>query len=93
MRVDAETKTAARVAGEALNLSEGGACLAFPGADFSVGDEMIVWLRFARPDQPEPVPAPARVVWAGGSERRPLYGVHWTHQGPHRSWIGWLIYS
>jgi peptidase M28-like protein len=36
------------------------------------------------------VPATGRIVWAGGGWGRPRYGVEWTHQGPQRSWIGWL---
>ena len=89
VRVAAETETVAGITGEALDLSEGGACLAFPTADFAVGDDVIVWLRFTRPDPP--VPATGRIVWAGGGRGRPRYGVQWTHRGPQRSWIGWLI--
>jgi hypothetical protein len=89
VRVAAETETVAGITGEALDLSEGGACLAFPAADFAVGDDVIVWLRFTRPDPP--VPATGRIVWAGGGRGRPRYGVQWTHRGPQRSWIGWLI--
>jgi hypothetical protein len=75
-------------AGEALNLSGGGACLALQTSELSVGDEVILWLTFARRGQP--VPATGRVVWAGGGWGRPRYGVQWTHWGPQRSWIGWL---
>ena len=89
VRVAAETESIARVTGEALNLSEGGACLALQAADFAVGDDVIVWLSFARPGQP--VPATGRIVWSGGGWGRPRYGVQWTHHGPQRSWIGWLI--
>jgi hypothetical protein len=88
VRVSAETETLATAAGEALNLSDGGACLALQTSDLSVGDEVILWLRFARPGQP--VPATGRIVWAGGSWGRSRYGVQWTHRGPQRSWIGWL---
>ncbi|HEX9186101.1 MAG TPA: PilZ domain-containing protein, partial [Vicinamibacteria bacterium] len=49
VRVAAETESVAGVTGEALNLSEGGACLALQAADFVVGDDVIVWLSFARP--------------------------------------------
>jgi len=88
VRVSAETETLATAAGEALNLSDGGACLALQTSDLSVGDEVILWLSFARPGQP--VPATGRIVWAGGIWGRPRYGVQWTHRGPQRSWIGWL---
>ena len=88
VRVSAETETLATAAGEALNFSDGGACLALQTSDLSVGDEVILWLSFARPGQP--VPATGRIVWAGGSWGRPRYGVQWTHRGPQRSWIGWL---
>jgi hypothetical protein len=91
VRVAAETERFASIAGEAVDISEGGACLAFPTADFAVGDEVIVWLRFERPGQP--VPATGRIVWAGAGRGRPRYGVQWTHRGPQRSWIGWLIGS
>lgn len=87
VRVAAESEGAAS-GGEALNLSDGGACLALQTRDFSVGDEVILWLTFARPGQP--VPATGRVVWAGGGWGRPRYGVEWTHRGPQRQWIGWL---
>jgi hypothetical protein len=53
-----------------------------------VGDEVILWLTFASPGRP--VPATGRIVWAGGRWGRPRYGVAWTHEGPQRSWIGWL---
>jgi hypothetical protein len=49
---------------------------------------MILWLSFERSGRP--VPATGRIVWTGGSWGRPRYGVQWTHQGPQRSWIGWL---
>jgi hypothetical protein len=87
--VAAESEVVAGAGGEALNLSDGGACLALQTGDLSVGDEVILWLRFARVGQP--VPATGRVVWAGGGWwGRPRYGIQWTHEGPQRSWIGWL---
>ena len=88
VRVSAETEALATAAGEALNLSDGGACLALQTSDLSVGDELILWLSFERSGHP--VPATGRIVWAGGSWGRPRYGVQWTHRGPQRSWIGWL---
>jgi len=88
VRVSAETEALATAAGEALNLSDGGACLALQTSDLSVGDELILWLSFERSGHP--VPATGRIVWAGGSWGRPRYGVRWTHRGPQRSWIGWL---
>jgi hypothetical protein len=89
VRVAAETEAVPRVAGEALNLSDGGACLALQGGDFGVGDEVIVWLSFAGAGPP--VPATGLIVWAGSGWGRPRYGVQWTHEGPQRSWIGWLV--
>jgi hypothetical protein len=91
VRVAAESESLAVASGEALNLSEGGACLALQTADLSVGDELILWLTFATPGRP--VPATGRIVWAHGNWGRPRYGVQWTHQGPQRSWIGWLVRS
>jgi len=88
VRVAAESEAIGGAAGEALNLSDGGACLALQTSDLSVGDEVILWLTFASPARP--VPATGRIVWAGGRWGRPRYGVQWTHQGPQRSWIGWL---
>ena len=73
--------------GEALDLSAGGACVVLQSREFVVGDEVIVWLSFAKPRQP--VPAIGRVVWAGGGWDAPRYGLEWTHEGPQRSWIGW----
>jgi hypothetical protein len=88
VRVAAETEAIAGATGEALNLSDGGACLALQTADLTVGDEVILWLAFARPGHP--VPATGRIVWVGGGWGRPRYGVEWTHTGPQRQWIGWL---
>ncbi len=55
--------------------------------NLTVGDEVILWLNFARPRQP--VPATGRIVWTSGGWGRPRYGIQWTHEGPQRSWIGW----
>ena len=88
VRVAAETEAIVGATGEALNLSDGGACLALQTGDLAVGDEVILWLAFARPGHP--VPATGRIVWAGGGWGRPRYGVEWTHEGPQRQWIGWL---
>ncbi len=88
VRVAAETEAIAGATGEALNLSDGGACLALQTSDLAVGDEVILWLAFAR--QGQPVPATGRIVWAGGGWGRPRYGLEWTHEGPQRSWLGWL---
>lgn len=76
------------VSGEALNLSDGGACLALQTPDLSVGDELILSMRFASCGHP--VSATGRIVWAAGGWGRPRYGVEWTHRGPQRQWIGWL---
>ena len=88
VRVAAETEAIAGATGEALNLSDGGACLALQTGDLAVGDEVILWLAFAR--RGHPVPATGRIVWAGGGWGRPRYGVEWTHEGPQRQWLGWL---
>ncbi len=77
--------------GEALDLSAGGACVALQSRELSVGDEVILWLNFARPRQP--VPATGRIVWTGGGWDERRYGVEWTHEGPQRSWIGWAVRS
>ena len=93
VRVAAETEAIATATGEALNLSDGGACLALQSADLSVGDEVILLLSCAGPayaSPRRPVPATCRIVWAGGGWGRPRYGIEWTHRGPQRSWIGWL---
>ena len=87
VQVTAESDARPPALGEAINLSAGGACLALQTLNLAVGDELILWMNFARPRQP--VPATARVVWASGSWSRPRYGVEWTHSGPQRSWIGW----
>ena len=77
------------VAGEALNLSEGGACVAIDDAIFDVGDELILYLHFSQNQRL--VPATARVVWtAPANGHRSRCGLEWTHQGPQRDWIGWL---
>jgi hypothetical protein len=87
VRVDAETEFLA-AHGEARNLSPGGACLALD-REFAVGDELIVWLSFARGRRR--VPATGRVVWSTMRMwGRPRYGVEWTHLGPQRRWIDWL---
>jgi len=93
VRVAAETEAIAGATGEALNLSDGGACLALQTSDLRVGDEVILLLTFAGPTfagPRRPLPATGRIVWAGGGWGRPRYGVEWTHQGPQRTWIGWL---
>jgi len=87
--VVAEAEALYSAGGEALNLSDGGACLALQTGDFSVGDEVILRLSFARPAHP--VTATGRVVWIGRARGRPRYGIEWTHQGPQRRWIGWLV--
>jgi hypothetical protein len=93
VRVSAESEAVAAAVGEALNLSEGGACLALQTADLGIGDEIILRLTFSGPafaGPRRPLPATARVVWASGGWGRPRYGVEWTHRGPQRAWIGWL---
>jgi len=88
VRVAAESEIIAETAGEALNLSRGGACLTLETTDFSVGDELILWLHFMRPAHP--VPATGRIVWTSPGRGRGRYGVEWTHRGPQRGWIDWL---
>jgi hypothetical protein len=91
VQVTAECEGVALALGEALNLSPGGACLALQSKALAVGDEVILWLNFARPRQP--VPATGRIVWTGGRWGRSRYGLEWTHEGPQRSWIGWAVGS
>ncbi len=85
--VSAETE-GVRSTGEAVNLSDGGACLAFDDTMFAVGDELIVWMHSgqARPA----VPATGRVVWSASDQGSCRCGLKWTHRGPQRRWIGWL---
>ena len=83
--VEAET---ARTSGEAVNLSAGGACLALDDEAFEVGDELVLWMQFARPKQA--VSATGRVVWTAYPRSGPRCGLEWTHEGPQRRWIGWL---
>lgn len=93
VRVAVESEDVATASGEALNLSDGGACIALPTGDLGVGEEVILRLTFAGPafaGPRRPLPATARIVWAGGGWGRPRYGVEWTHEGPQRTWIGWL---
>jgi Tfp pilus assembly protein PilZ len=85
--VSAEAETG-RASGEAINLSAGGACLALDDEAFAVGDELILWMHFARPKQA--VTATGRVVWAASPRGGLRCGLEWTHEGPQRRWIGWL---
>ena len=85
--VSAEAEEA-HATGEAVNLSAGGACLAFDDGVFEVGDELVLWMHFARPKQP--VPATGRVVWTAPDRDRLRCGLEWTHGGPQRRWIDWL---
>jgi Tfp pilus assembly protein PilZ len=78
----------ARTRGEALNLSAGGACLVLDDWAFEVGDELVLWMHFARAKPP--VPATGRVVWTTSGRRRSRCGLEWTHEGPQRDRIGWL---
>jgi len=87
VQVTAESEFTALALGEALNLSDGGACVALQSKDLEVGEEVILWLNFALPRQP--VPATGRIVWTSGGWGRPRYGIQWTHEGPQRAWIGW----
>jgi Tfp pilus assembly protein PilZ len=89
VRIEAETAFASPISGEARDLSDGGACLALD-ADLEVGDELIMRLLFDQHDNP--VPATGKVVWAAsGGRSRGRYGIQWTHSGPQRRWIGWLV--
>ena len=85
--VSAEAENA-RTTGEAINFSAGGVCLALEDRAFETGDELILWMHFARPKQP--VPATGRVVWTASGRGRPCCGLEWTHEGPQRDRIGWL---
>ncbi len=85
--VSAETENA-RATGEVVNISAGGACLALDDGAFAVGDDLILWMHFARPKPA--VPATGRVVWTAPAPTRLRCGLEWTHGGPQRDWIGWL---
>jgi hypothetical protein len=75
--------------GAIVNISEGGACVSLDGP-FDVGDEVSVRLGFA--EQPDPVPAAGRIVWATARDRGlPRFGIQWTHAGPARQQLGSLI--
>ncbi len=78
----------ARASAEAVNLSAGGACLTLDDRAFEVGDELVLWMHFARAKPP--VPATGRVVWTASVRRRSRCGLEWTHEGPQRDRIGWL---
>ena len=89
VHIEAEAATIAPIRGEARDLSDGGACLALD-ADLAVGDELIMRLLFDAHDNP--VAATGKVVWAvSGGRSRGRYGIRWTHSGPQRRWIGWLV--
>jgi hypothetical protein len=77
-----------RAVGEAVNLSDGGACLALDDAMLAVGDELILRLHSGQARQE--VPATARVVWTASDPGGTRCGLEWTHAGPQRQWIGWL---
>jgi hypothetical protein len=78
----------AHTTGEAVNLSDGGACLALDDSAFQVGDELILWMHLAQPRHA--VPATGRVVWTAPDPGRPRCGLEWTHRGPQREWISWV---
>ena len=78
-----------RATGEAVNLSDGGACLALDEAMLTVGDELILQLHSGQARQA--VPATGRVVWIAPDRRGTRCGLEWTHAGPQRQWIGWLV--
>jgi hypothetical protein len=89
VRISAESEGVAGATGEAINFSDGGACLALDDASFNVDDELILWLTFHGPQSR--VPATGRVVWMAPTSGRPRYGLEWTHEGPQRDWIGWIV--
>jgi len=89
VRVEAEAASIGVIRGEARNLSEGGACVALD-TSLEVGEELIMKLLFAGYDNP--VSATGRVVWSAPSGRDEAHcGIQWTHAGPQRRWIGWLV--
>jgi hypothetical protein len=77
-----------RTTGKVVNISAGGACLALDDQAFAVGDELVLWMHFARPKAA--VPATARIVWTAPDQNPARCGLEWTHGGPQRRWIGWL---
>jgi hypothetical protein len=89
--IEAEAEGLDSVAGEARNLSTGGACVSL-AADLAVGEDVILRLHF--PTLAYSVPATGRVVWT--STRllgRPRYGIQWTHPGSRGYWLDWLSRS
>ncbi len=64
--------------GAVANISEGGACV-WTAANFDVGQSIRLLLSAAR--QPQPIEAPAMVVWeAGQKDKDPhthRYGLRW----------------
>ena len=69
--------------GAVANISEGGACV-WTGTQFGVGQKVTVSLSAAR--QPQPLKAPAVVVWGEGNspEDRESYrfGLRWVEPTP-----------
>jgi len=69
--------------GAIANLSEGGACV-WTAAHFDVGQQLSLRLSGAR--EPQPLEAPALVVWEAeepaDSERARRYGLQWVAPTP-----------
>jgi hypothetical protein len=93
VRVAAETEAIPSATGEALNLSDRGAP-AWPCRTATSAWATTSSCCSASPVPPTPAPAgpcPPPAASSGPEAwGRPRYGVEWTHQGPQRSWIGWL---
>lgn len=78
--------------GIVTNISETGACVR-TDIGFSVGEELLLRLNFAR--EAQPLSATGRVVWQNGKPTEsagPLrHGLQWTYDGPHRVRLRLLV--
>ena len=71
-----------RAYGAVANISEGGACV-WSAANFEVGQRRSLRVSAAR--QPQPLEAPAVVVWETGEKDQPQthrYGLRWVAPSP-----------
>jgi Tfp pilus assembly protein PilZ len=75
--------------GVVANISGGGACVCTEAA-FTVGDSLVLRIRFT--DEPLPISATGRVVWSGEGDGQPrCYGLQWTHSGLQVDRLEYLI--
>src|SRR5215468_5338690 len=76
--------------GIVTNISETGACVR-TDIPFTVGEELLLRLSFAR--EAQPLSATGRVVWqaANGVAGARNHGLEWTYDGPHRLRLRTLV--